>query len=71
MSLIPEKQQELDQFKREVDALSVKFFELAQQEKANAKVALTAAMKLIYASYKKFPETDKAILKASVFEIFK
>lgn len=66
MQLTPERQQELDQFQQESHALSVKFFNLALQEKANAKVALNAAMQLIYTSYKTFPEKDKAILKASI-----
>lgn len=35
MQLTPQKQQELEQFQCDAHALSVKFFELAKQEKAN------------------------------------
>lgn len=71
MQLTPEKQQELEKFKREAHALSVKFFELAQQEKANARLALTAAMQLIHTSYKMSPAKDQALIKESILELLK
>lgn len=68
-----EKQQELENFHKEVNALANKFYALAIQEKAmsKSKVVLTAAMKLVYSSYGHFSKEEKKIVKESILELFK
>lgn len=66
-----EKQQELENFHKEVNALANKFYALAIQEKAMSKVVLTAAMKLVYSSYGHFSKEEKKIVKESILELFK
>ncbi len=60
------KDKELEAFNHEVDALAMKFYEVGMNEKASRKVALTAAMQLIYACLKGMSAKERAAISSVI-----